>query len=262
MANLLSLDASQWMFFILILIRSLGIISTAPIYGSLNIPIQVKIGLSLIIALLIQPFIPPYLVQLDKLNVYLVLVAQELSIGLVLGMVGRFFFAIIHFAGELAGFLMGFSVASVFDPQTQQQISIISQFQNIIATLVFLLFDAHHQVIEAIIYSYEVIGPGKVILAQPLFAEIIKLTADVFTIGLQIGAPLVVSMMVANISLGLLSRAVPQINIYVVSFILPILMGLIFIFYSMPFFVHSVRVLFEHFDKELFQIINLLVNKT
>lgn len=258
MTNLLSFDATQLLGFVLIMIRVAGIIATAPIFGSENIPLQLRILFVVFIALILHPFINNIQVFPDQVHHYLLLVGSELLIGVVLGMIGRMMLAAVEFAGELAGFQMGLAIANVFDPQSQQQISLIGQFESTLALLIFLVMDAHHIVIQAIVQSYNLLPPGGAGISISLVEEIIRLSAAIFVIGFQLGAPLIVSLFLANLTMGLLARSVPQIQVFVVGFPLTLLTGFIFLMLAMPFFLQAVRMMFEMFDDQIFNVLRLL----
>ncbi|MBC8257576.1 MAG: flagellar biosynthetic protein FliR [SAR324 cluster bacterium] len=258
MANLLNYDASQLLAFILVLVRVSGIIATAPVFGSSNTPAQIKVVLSLMLALILYPFIPSITVFPDRPDHYVVLIASEMLIGVVLGLIGRFLFGAVEFAGTVIGFQMGLGMANVFDPQSQEQVSLIGRFESTTATLIFLAMDGHLVVIQALVRSYSVLPPGGAKITQPLAEKLIELSASVFVIGLQIGAPLIVALFLANAVVGLLARSVPQIQVFVVGFPLTLLLGFLFLFFGMPFFSQAVHQMFEMLDSQLFEAINLL----
>ncbi len=258
MANLLSYDAGQLLAFILVLVRVSGIISTAPIFGSSVSPPQVKIVLSLMLALILFPFIPTIQVFPDRPDHYIVLIASELLIGLVLGMIGQFLFAAVEFAGTVIGFQMGLGMANVFDPQSQEQVSLVGRFESTTATLIFLAMDGHLIVIQALVRSYSILPPGGARINQPLVDKLTELSASVFVIGLQIGAPLIVALFLANAIVGLLARSVPQIQVFVVGFPLTLLLGFLFLLFGMPFYGQAVHKMFEMFDTQIFSVLKLL----
>ena len=258
MANLLSYDASQLLAFILVLVRVSGIISTAPVFGSSNIPPQIKVVLSLILALILYPFIPLITVYPDRPDHYIMLIASELLIGLVLGIIARFLFGAVEFAGTVIGFQMGLGMAMVFDPQSQEQISLVGRFENATATLIFLAMDGHLIVLQALVRSYSVLPLGGASISRPLVENLTELSASVFVIGLQIGAPLIVALFLANAVVGLLARSVPQIQVFVVGFPLTLMLGFLFLFFGMPFFAQAVHQMFEKLDTQFFEAIKLL----
>ena len=258
MANLLSYDASQLLAFILVLVRVSGIISTAPVFGSSNIPPQIKVVLSLMLALILYPFIPLITVYPDRPDHYIILIASELLIGLVLGIIARFLFGAVEFAGTVIGFQMGLGMAMVFDPQSQEQISLVGRFENATATLIFLAMDGHLIVLQALVRSYSVLPPGGASISRPLVEKLTELSASVFVIGLQIGAPLIVALFLANAVVGLLARSVPQIQVFVVGFPLTLMLGFLFLFFGMPFFAQAVHQMFEKLDTQFFEAIKLM----
>ena len=258
MANLLSYDASQLLAFILVLVRVSGIISTAPVFGSSNIPPQIKVVLSLILALILYPFIPLITVYPDRPDHYIMLIASELLIGLVLGIIARFLFGAVEFAGTVIGFQMGLGMAIVFDPQSQEQISLVGRFENATATLIFLAMDGHLIVLQALVRSYSVLPLGGASISRPLVENLTELSASVFVIGLQIGAPLIVALFLANAVVGLLARSVPQIQVFVVGFPLTLMLGFLFLFFGMPFFAQAVHQMFEKLDTQFFEAIKVL----
>ena len=99
MANLLNYDASQLLAFILVLVRVSGIILTAPVFGSSSTPPQIKVVLSLMLAMILFPFIPNFTVFPDRPDHYILLIASEMLIGAVLGIIGLFVFGAVEFAG-------------------------------------------------------------------------------------------------------------------------------------------------------------------
>ena len=258
MANLLNYDASQLLAFILVLVRVSRIIATAPVFGSSIAPPQIKIVLSLMLALILYPFVPVIQVFPDRPDHYIVLIASEMLIGVVLGMIGRFLFSAVEFAGTIIGFQMGLGMANVFDPQSQAQVSLVGRLESTTATLIFLAMDGHLIVIQALVRSYSVLPPGGAKISQPLVEKLTDLSASIFVIGLQIGAPLIVALFLANAIVGLLARSVPQIQVFVVGFPLTLMLGFLFMFFGMPFFAQAVHQMFEKLDNQLFDTLKLL----
>ena len=258
MANLLNFDAGQMLAFILALVRVIGIIATAPVFGSSVTPPQIKIVLSLALALILYPFIPSLKSFPTLPNDYIFLISSELFIGLILGLIGRFLFAAVEFAGTVIGFQMGLSMANVLDPQSQEQISLVGRFETVAATLIFLAMDGHLILIQALVKSYSLIPIGMARISKPLVDKLTELSSSVFVIGLQIGAPLIVALFLANAIIGLLSRSVPQIQVFVVGFPLTLLLGFLFLFLGMPFYSQAVHQMFEMLDIQLLDSLKLL----
>ena len=246
MANLLNYDASQLLAFILVLVRVSGIILTAPVFGSSSTPPQIKVVLSFMLALILYPFIPHITVFPDRPDHYILLISSELLIGAV------------EFAGTIIGFQMGLAMANVLDPQSQEQISLVGRFKSVTATLIFLAMDGHLIFVQAMVRSYSILPPGGADINQPLIDKLIELSSSVFVIGLQIGAPLIVALFLANAISGLLARSVPRIQVFIVGFPLTIMLGLLFMLFGMPFFAQAVHQMFEKLDNQIFDALKLL----
>ena len=258
MANLLNYDASQLLAFLLVLIRIGGIVITAPIFGSSNIPAQIKIVIILIFSLVLHPFLPDPEVLPNQTHHFLLLVASELLIGLVLGMIGKLLFAAVEFAGAMTGFQMGLSIANVFDPATMQQVSLVSRLESLVASLVFLSLDGPALVVQAMVRSYQLLPVGQANMSDGLAGELIRLSSGIFSIGFQLGAPLIVALLITNLILGLLSRSVPQIQIFVVGFPLTLMLGFLFLFFGMPFLIQAIRSMFGLFDDQMLDALQLM----
>ena len=173
-------------------------------------------------------------------------------------MVGQILFAAVEFAGTVVGFQMGLSMANVFDPQSQAQISLIGQFERIFATLIFVAMDGHLVVVQAIVRSYDLLPPGGASFSDSLTQEMIRLSAGVFTLGFQLGAPLITALFLANLTMALLARSVPQIQIFIVGFPLTLLLGFMVLMFGVPFFAQALHRMFEMYDDQLLNMLRIL----
>jgi len=143
--------------FIIVFIRVSAMILMVPIFGERRVPFMVTWGLSLLISSLLFPLVEKQAapaVDLDFLS-FALRIGGELAIGVIIGFAARFIFAGIQVAGELIGVQIGFSIANVIDPASNQQVSLITEIQYMLALLLFLTVDAHHIFIAAIAESYE-----------------------------------------------------------------------------------------------------------
>ncbi len=231
--------------FFLIFIRVSAIVVMLPILGDRTTPARIKAGLSLLIALLVVPFVErPAGVTEDLFSLGLKM-GGELLIGVILGFAGRFLFEGIQLAGQLIGFQMGFSIVNIIDPVSSKQVSIIAEFQYLLAGLLFLAVDGHHLVIQAISESYTAVPVLGFHMTGALIQSIVDLSREMFVISMKISAPIIVALVFANIGLGLVARTVPQINIFVVGFPLQIAIGLLGIGLTAPVFLNVATALFS-----------------
>ena len=244
MPNILNFEPSQFLGFFVVFTRILGVFVSAPILGDNNIPNQVKVGFAFIVSLVFFPVLAPIKVPLNPDIGHIVLLTiGEMAVGLLIGFSARLVFTAVGFAGEVIGFQMGVSMAQVFDPTTGEQTSVISQFHMILALLLFVVLNGHHVFIQALALSYQQLPPGGFSVAGQDIERMLSLSSSMFVVGLRIGAPLIVSMLAANVSLGLMARTVPQMNVFMVGLPFTILVGLLLIVVGMPFFIEAVGVL-------------------
>jgi flagellar biosynthesis protein FliR len=259
MTNILNFSPGTYFFFFVILIRISGIFITAPILSSPNVPRTVRLYMMVLFSLIFFNVLPPVNFQTNLPAItYFLIGMKELIIGLLLGSVPRVIFAAIDFAGTIIGFQMGFSIANVVDPQTDTQVSIIASFEIVLATLIFLAIDGHHIFIEAISISYEQIPINGVNFGGNKIGFLLRITADLFILGLKLSAPYVVALLLANIIMGFMARSVPQMNVFVVGFPFTIGMGLLLLVMGMPFLGQAITNMFGRIDDQVIQLIQLL----
>jgi len=167
-------------------------------------------------------------------------------------------FAAVDFAGTIIGFQMGFSIANVVDPQTDTQVSIIASFEIVLATLIFLAIDGHHIFLEAISTSYEQIPINGVNLGANKIDFILRITADLFILGLKLSAPYIVALLLANVIMGFMARSIPQMNVFVVGFPFTIGLGLLLLALGMPYLGQAIISMFGRIDDQVIELIQLL----
>ena len=251
------ITAEQIETFIFILLRVSSIVVIMPILGNRTVPVRVKAGLSLVIAFLLFPFVQLHAPPLEILPLALRM-AGEIMIGVTIGLAGRLVFAGVQLAGQLAGFQMGFAIVNVFDPITSTQVSIIAQFQYLLAMLVFLAVDGHHLFLYAIAESYRIVPALGFHFSGELTQAMVEFSKDIFIIAIKTGAPVIAMLLMISIGFGLIARTVPQINILIVGFPLKIAVGLISIGLALPIFARMMGSIFLNFGDKLNLLLSLM----
>jgi flagellar biosynthesis protein FliR len=244
MPNLLAFEPAQLLGFVVILGRISGLIFTAPVLSDQTIPVQVKAAFAFILSLIFYPVVAAPVVGPNPTAIGVVLLTvKEVGVGALIGFSARLLFAGVAMAGEVIGFQMGIGIANVFDPTSETQLPLIGLIKFNFALLLFVVLDGHLLLIRALLMSYRFIPTGKLVLNEPLFHYLMDLAAKVFVVGLQVGAPLIVAMLAANFSIGLIARSVPQVNVFVVGFPFTIALGLLLLALGFPFFIEAVHAL-------------------
>lgn len=243
--------------FLLIFIRMTGLFVIAPIFGRANIPAVFKIGFSFMLALILVNTISIQNIVISNIYEFAALVVREFIIGITLGYVSYMIFTAIYVAGELIDMQIGFGVVNVIDPVSNIQVSITSTFYFILCMLFFLLCNGHHVLIRALFNSYDYIPIGKAVFGDGLQSRIIEVFGGVFLIAFKIAAPILAAILVTDVALGVLSKTVPQLNVFVVGMPLKIILGLAVLVLTMPLFVSIVETLIKGMDSEM---LNFLEN--
>lgn len=227
------------------LTRILGLIAIAPPFGNNSVPVQVKLMLGVMLALIVAPTIPP-LSNVDPLSLTgIMILMQQLVIGLAMGFMVRVVFAGIEMAGEVIGLTMGLGFATFFDPQTQGRSSAISQVLVLLATLIFLTLNVHLSLFTALIESFKTIPISTSLTMGFSFQKLAIWGEQIFSIGLRLSLPVVAALLITNIALGILTRAAPQLNLFGIGF--PITIGVGFLMLSMiiPYMLQPIENVFQ-----------------
>ena len=249
----------QILLFFLILIRMLALFMSAPVFSSSAIPTMGKIGLAGLMAFLVFPVVEPHVpdLALDWLSV-LVLVATEVFTGLTIGFVLVFLFAGVEMAGEYIGLDMGFSMVQEVDPTFHQPISLVARLKSNLAIIIFLLLEGHHYLIEAIAYSFRVIPIGGWHLGTRALQRIMEMSASIFVIGIKIAAPVMVTLFLTSVAMGIIARAVPQMNIFFVGIPFRIVAGFAAMILGLPLFIYVFQKLLTAFEQNISSIMQVL----
>jgi len=222
------IPVEQIQIFAVCVSRIAGFLTAIPVYFSAQSPARIKAGLAVALSLVFFPLLQPYITDLDfRTAPYLLLVVNETLLGMMIGLIARFIFTSVEFGGTVIGYQMGFAAANIFDPQNQRQTALISQFQNVFAIMLFLSLDIHHYFIRAAVQSYELLPPGRLNISGEAIPFIIELSSRMFMLGAQFSAPVLVILLLSGLILGILSRAFPQLNVFLLSF--PLNIGISFI---------------------------------
>jgi flagellar biosynthetic protein FliR len=238
-----TLDQLQGFFWVFIRVGAL--IFMLPLFGATGVPTLWKAGLSFVLAIILVPLVPmPRRFPETGLELGLG-VCSEILISFLLAMLAKLFLASVELAGQFLGFQMGFNVASVMDPQTGGQSTVISQFLYMFTILLFFSINGHHLFIRALAESFQAVPPLSFRLSPSLMEPLVKISGEMFLIAIKMAAPILVALFLSNLCLGIVARTVPQVNILMIGFPLNIALGLILLGVTFsnlsPFLVELIR---------------------
>ena len=216
-------------------VRTLALFAGMPVFSQRNMPMRVRVGLSLFVALAMQPSLPPIPpLPLDAPPLLLGMMGQQLLIGLCMGFAVRLVFAALEFAGELIGLQMGLNFAGFFDPATGSQGTASSRFFGSMVAFLFIAINGHLLLIDALAQSFHAFPVGEEPFRFLRVAQPQTWGAEIFRIGLWIALPLITMLMFVNLVLGVISRVAPQLNVFSVGFPLTVSVGLLGLTATLP----------------------------
>lgn len=256
---------SQIFGFFFVLVRVTSLMIFLPIFGDRAIPPTVKVLFGVALAFVTYPMLAAQGVGIssDIMNNNMKVmwaVACEIGFGMIVAFVARWIFDAVQLAGYFAGTSIGFSMASVLDPHTETQTIAFAELQYLLAALLFLAMDGHHLYLSAIMQSFKVVPLGAANLTangDSIVQYLIHMTSEVLSLGLKLSGPVVVVALIINLTFGVLSRAVPQMNVMVISFAANILVGVFVVIVSLPGFINMVGGAFDAFTPELVKFMRL-----
>jgi flagellar biosynthetic protein FliR len=224
---------------LMVFMRVSGFVFAAPVFGSRLVPAPVKVWFSVILAFALVPVLglegglPSF-----ASPAYFILAAREVLLGLMIGFISTFFVHGVEFAGHMLGLQMGFAASTLFDPFSNNEVSVVGSFQGLLAIVLFLGMNGHHVLLSSFAASYRILAPSANALAAAGGKELIYATANIFTVAVRISIPVLSALFMVEVGLALLAKTVPQMNIFVVGFPLKIAVGLTVLGFSIPYFAY------------------------
>ena len=242
------------MLFVLVLSRVSGLVMAAPIYGSANVPIRLRVFFALALTMMITP------VQFDVapsdpgtlLNL-LVFVAVEMVIGLVLGLGIWIFLQMFQIAGQIISQSSGMSLSDVFIPGLNSSIPIFSQLLYMFSLAVFVTIGGHRMAMEGFLQTFAMLPPGQSALSPEIAKTLTTMLSQSFQLGLRVAAPAITALLLATLVMGLISRSLPQMNIMVFGFGVNALLALAVVALSLG---GGAWLLEDHIESTIEQLLN------
>lgn len=260
---MITITTAQWYAwisaFFFPFLRILGLVLAEPVFGNRSIPMTAKVGLALFVTLLLAPVLPP-LPPVEPASAAGVLIAvQQLAIGLAMGFVLRIALTAAETAGQLAGLQMGLGFAVFFDPQSSAQTAVVGQFVGLFAILVFLSTNGHAVVLGVLAESFRVLPIVPAALDPNGWRLVAEWGSAIFSAGVMISLPVVAALLIANLAVGIMTRAAPQLNIFAVGFPVTLVTGFVALYLAAPFIGPALAHLFEEAIMTIGRVVEALV---
>ena len=233
--------------FLLTLTRVSGIFLISPFFGSMNIPPFFRAGIALAMTVVLFPVVDGLGTTAAPESVLMFSAAAvgELFVGWLIGFVAYISFAAITMAGKVMDMQVGFAIVNVVDPTSGQQIPLIGSFLYNLAVIVLLATNGHHMIIAALVESFRAVPLAGVEGNISLALIIANFTGMIFLTGMKIAMPITFAILLTNVGLGILSRTMPQMNIFVVGIPMQLMIGITVLSMVIPFYVLFLDVLFN-----------------
>lgn len=238
MISITSAQLSAWLgAFIWPFFRILALVASAPVFGNPSIPVRAKVGLAAILTIVLSPILGQMPTVEPGSAIGLLILAQQIVIGVAMGFTMRLIFTAVEMAGNIAGMQMGLGFATFFDPQNAAQIPVVGTLLGLFATLLFLAMNGHLHVIEVLAHSFQVLP-----IAPPPFSTtgwrvLAGWGGEIFLAGLLLAMPIVAALLITNLALGIMTRAAPQLNVFSVGFPITLAAGFVVLTVILPYFV-------------------------
>ncbi|MBP9016000.1 MAG: flagellar biosynthetic protein FliR [Candidatus Atribacteria bacterium] len=244
---------SHFLTLLLVWMRLLGLFLLAPVFNSPLIPVLTRIGLSFLLAIVLLPSInPSAFTSLD--GYYLLALISEILVGLVLGLLSGLVFSCIQIAGEVIDFQMGFSYANIVDPLSNISSSVMGQFYFLLTIIYYLGIGGYRLTLQGLVRSFSLIPVGGFKMSLDISTSFVDLMGEVMVVALELGAPIIATLFLSNLTLAIISRAVPQMNVFIVGLPLNIGLGLFMSLMILPYFLSYVDEIVNLFLRSFFQI--------
>lgn len=225
--------------------RILALLATAPVFNNAALPTRLRLIVGLAIAFALIPALPAMPSVPAGSWTGLAILGQQILIGVLMGVTLRVVFAAVDVAGELIGLQMSLSFAVFYDPQSSSQTPVVSEFLGLLAALLFLALNGHLMTLAALAESFKIIPVSSSPFHTGGISAFLAWSSGLFSIGLLIALPIIAALLIANITLGVLTRVAPQMNLFSVGFPVTIAAGFFMLDLALPYFGAAMERLFD-----------------
>ncbi len=220
------MDWANLTLFMMITARMTGFVLFNPFFGRRGIPGMVKSGLILLLAVTVYAMAPTPPRAPDMLLELALMFLSELGLGYVLGLVVNLFFYIPLLAGSTIDTQMGLSMGATYDPGTQTSTSTTGTLLHVMMSLLFFAANGHHTLLRIIMTSGQIVPFGAVAFGEELYSALLRLFIDCTVLGVKLCMPVLGAELLGQMGMGILMKAIPQINIFAINIELKVLIGL------------------------------------
>jgi flagellar biosynthetic protein FliR len=225
----------DWPAFVLVSARVAGLFLAAPLWSTAGVPKSIRSAAAVLLSIVLIPSVIPVAPLPDDMVAMAVILASETLLGIAIGMTGAMFMHGVMVAGEVASLQMGLSLGQALGALPEGATVGVGQLKGYFASLIYLSLGGHLTLYQALAGSFAAVPPGRAFLGVQGGRMVAELAGTVFSSGIRAAAPVMVALLLANLALAILGKAVPQLNVMMVSFPVTIAIGMIALGASLPF---------------------------
>lgn len=245
---------------LMIFIRMTGCIMLNPIFGRRNIPMIAKVGLTLILTLFVYSVIPDtQSIQISSVAVFGIVMVKEFIIGFIIGFIINLFLSTLILAGEFMDVQIGISMSKIYDPASNVSMPISASILNAMLMIIFFLANGHLTLIEVFVHSSHSIPYGDLVIADSVFKDLALMFSSILVYAIKMSMPVLAAQIITEMGVGIIMKAVPQINVFVINLQLKIAIGFIMIFLLVPSFASFIDKIFIIMFDNINRIMGLMV---
>lgn len=260
--DLAEFTSERIQLYILVFVRITAIMALLPVFGSIGVSSQLRAGFSLLLAILLAPFvhIPPDAVMPHNIMQFVFAAGRETFVGICIGFTTLFLFSAVQFAGQIIDQETGFSMIELYDPFGEDVVVTVNgQLLMLLFSIIFLLVNGHYFLLLAAQKSFEVIPlMGAHFPMASMSAHYSRMIADVFVLAMRFAAPVFVILVLTSLSFAIVARTVPQMNVYFVGMPVKIVVGLFSLSIVLPLMVVLFRDMVQWLITDLYKIIYMM----
>lgn len=259
MFDFVNFAAAKLQLFLLIMLRASGLFLIAPILSHRAFPVPAKLGLVVLFALILVAAMPNAVVpEAQSLSELVTLAAKEIFVGLAIGFLFSLLLMGVQMAGDVISYQIGFAMASIMDPDQGHEVTTLGTFWFLSALLIFIGINGHHVIISAFNDSYQLIPAGQVVMNGSVGEMIMTYSAYVFVIALKLAAPVVVTLLLVDVAMGVVSRMMPTMNVFLLGFGVKVAVGIAIMALSLPVFAYVLEKATGYINTELINLLGAL----
>lgn len=250
------IDIEQFTYFLLILARMSGCVFFNQIFGRGNLPTIYKISLSLMLAITVYGLLPPQdVIVISSILEYGIIILKEVFIGFIIGYIISMFFSIVVIGGEVIDLQIGMSMSQIYDPHSNVSVGVTGRFLNIFIILLFFSARGHLSLIQIFITSCKLINIGSFSIPKNLFFNMVEMFSQILIYSLKLALPILAVEIITETGVGILMKAIPNIQVFSVNIQLKLFIGLFLIMLLVPsfsaFLENVLTIMFESIQSNL-----------